>query len=240
MTTPSARNVLITGASSGIGAALAKQFGKNGDRVFALARTLGSMEDLRPFFQSPETHFFPYQCDLQQTTQVIKVASAILKNHGWVDILIHNAGVTYFKDFLDTSLEEYDHVFNTNLRAVFVLTQAILPAMIERKAGTIVNIASYAAKAVYAKSSVYTASKIAMEGMMNVLRSEVRGKGIHITNVFPGAVLTSIWHPKHQERFGHQMLMPDHVANIVFEITCQPPSVMAEEITIRPQGGDLS
>ena len=75
--------------------------------------------------------------------------------------------------------------------------------------------------------------------MMNVLRAEVRRQGINIVNIYPGAVLTSIWNSRHQEKYGGQMLTPTQVAEMVYQISIQPPSVMIEECIIRPQGGDL-
>jgi NADP-dependent 3-hydroxy acid dehydrogenase YdfG len=75
--------------------------------------------------------------------------------------------------------------------------------------------------------------------MMDVLRAETRDKGIKIVNVSPGAVLTPIWHPKHQERYGHLMMKPAEIAKVLYDVSLQPTSMMIEDIIIRPQAGDL-
>ena len=75
--------------------------------------------------------------------------------------------------------------------------------------------------------------------MMNVLRSEVRRQGINIVNVYPGAVSTPIWRQNQLEKFGNQMLTPEQVAEMLYQVSIQPPSLMVEEIILRPQGGDL-
>jgi NADP-dependent 3-hydroxy acid dehydrogenase YdfG len=74
---------------------------------------------------------------------------------------------------------------------------------------------------------------------MNGLRAEVRGEGVHIVNVYPGATLTPIWHPKHQEKFHDQMLKPEDIAEMVFQVSIQPTSMMVEELVLRPQVGDF-
>jgi short-subunit dehydrogenase len=103
----------------------------------------------------------------------------------------------------------------------------------------VINVLSYATKARYTKSSVYSASKAGAEAMMNSLREEVRDQGIKIVNVFPGATLTPMWHQKHQEWYGDQMMHPEDVAEAIYEVTLKPKSVMIEDLVIRPQIGDL-
>jgi short-subunit dehydrogenase len=103
----------------------------------------------------------------------------------------------------------------------------------------VLNILSYVVKEVYTKSAAYSSSKAGTEAMMNVLRSEVRRQGIHIVNVYPGAVSTPIWRQSQREKFGNQMLTPEQVAEMLFQVSIQSPSLMVEEIVLRPQGGDL-
>jgi NADP-dependent 3-hydroxy acid dehydrogenase YdfG len=179
------------------------------------------------------------ECDLRNRDEVDKTAARILSDCGTLEILINNAGVTYFKDFEKTSVEEFDEVIETNLRGLFLTTRSVLGAMIGKGSGTIINILSYAGKSVYTGSSAYAASKAGAEALMNVLRAETRQRGIKIVNVHPGAVLTPIWHPKHQERYRHQMMKPEEVAAMIYEISCQPASMIVEEVILRPQGGDL-
>jgi NADP-dependent 3-hydroxy acid dehydrogenase YdfG len=140
---------------------------------------------------------------------------------------------------MDTSIEEFDHIINTNLRGIFLTTKAVLPAMLQNQSGLVLNILSYVVKEVYTKSAAYSSSKAGAEAMMNVLRSEVRRQGINIVNVYPGAVSTPIWRQNQREKFGNQMLTPEQVAEMLYHVSSQPSSLMVEEIVLRPQGGDL-
>lgn len=235
----SPRVVWITGASSGIGRAVAEEFAYRGDIVIATARSLSKLQSLKGDVRSSSGQSALYKCDITDENQVDSTGKAILSRYGRLDILINNAGVTYFKDFSNTSTKEFDEVINTNLRGLFLTTKAALPSMLERGAGTILNVLSYAVKAIYTGSSAYAASKAGAEALMNVLRAETRDKGIKIVNVFLGAVFTPIWHQKHRERHGHQMMKAAEIAKVIYEISLQPHSMMMEDIVIRPQIGDL-
>jgi NADP-dependent 3-hydroxy acid dehydrogenase YdfG len=156
-----------------------------------------------------------------------------------MEILVNNAGVTYFKELVSTTANEFDHVMDTNVRGMFLLTKAVLPSFLRRRRGLIINILSFAAKTVYTGSSIYSASKSAGSAMMGVLREEVRDKGIKILNVFPGAVSTPMWGTRNRARFEHRMIHPEEIAEYIVATAALPASMMVEEITLRPQRGDL-
>jgi NADP-dependent 3-hydroxy acid dehydrogenase YdfG len=233
------RIVWITGAGSGIGRALAVEFASHLDSIAATGRTLANLTELQGQIEASSGICRAFQCDISNVDQVRSTAELISSSLGSLDILINNAGVTFFKDFSATTVEQFDEVIATNLRGVFLSTRAVLPQMLERGSGLIINVLSYAAKATYTGSSAYAASKAGAEAMMNVLRAETRNKGIKIINVYPGAVFTSIWHPKHREKYGHQMMKPAEIAKVIYELSCQPPSMAIEDVVIRPQVGDL-
>jgi short-subunit dehydrogenase len=233
------RVVWITGASTGIGRSLTNAFASHGDTVIASARTDSHLDELHRLISAAGGVCDICKCDVQSEASVRESADQIMSKYGHLDILINNAGITYFKDFLSTSLEEFDHVMNTNLRGLFLTTKAILPSMLQRKKGLVLNLLSYVVKEVYTKSAAYSASKAGAASLMNVLRAEVRKHGINIMNVYPGAVSTPIWHQDQIEKFGNQMMAPEQVANLLYQISIQPSSLMVEEIILRPQGGDL-
>jgi short-subunit dehydrogenase len=239
METKKPRITWITGASTGIGRALAEVFTSRGDIVIASARTESKLNELCQQISPAHGMCEIIKCDVQSDVSVFDAVKKILELHGHIDVLVNNAGVTYFKDFMDTSIEEFDHVITTNLRGTFLTTKAVLPAMLQSQTGLVLNILSYVVKEVYTKSAVYSSSKAGVEAMMNVLRSEVRRQGINIVNVYPGAVSTPIWRQNQLEKFGNQMLTPEHVAEMLYQVSIQPPSLMVEEIILRPQGGDL-
>jgi NADP-dependent 3-hydroxy acid dehydrogenase YdfG len=233
------RIIWITGASSGIGHSLAEAFIQRGDIVVASARRKEKLEELRKEMSSAPGSCRVCPCDVGDESQVASVRKTILEEYNRVDFLVNCAGVTYFKDFVNTTAQEFDEAIRTNLRGVFLTTKAVLPGMLERSAGVVMNILSYSAKATYTGSSAYSAAKAGAEAMMNVLRAETRSKGIKIVNIFPGAVLTPIWHAKHQERYGRVMMKPAEIAKVIYDMSLQPSSMMIEDIIIRPQQGDL-
>jgi len=239
METKKPRVIWVTGARTGIGKALAIKFASHGDIVAASARTEEKLNELQRQVSSSTGVCSLIPCDVQNEVSVSESVKKILEKHGNIDILINNAGVTYFKDFMATSTEEFDHIVNTNLRGTFLATKAALPAMLQNRSGLVMNIISFIVKEVYTKSAAYAASKAGVEAMMNVLRSEIRRQGINIVNVYPGAVSTRIWRPQQLEKYGNQMLTPEQVADILYDISIQPPSLMVEEIILRPQGGNL-
>jgi short-subunit dehydrogenase len=233
------RIVWITGASSGIGRALVETFIRHGDVVVGSAREEAKLLDMKAHLGESSQRCLIYPCDVRQESAVESTARQILGRFEKIDVLINSAGVTYFKDFLSTTTIEFEQVVDTNLKGTFLVTRSVLSSMLGRRTGLIVNIVSYAAKASYTLSSAYAASKAGVEALMNGLRAEVRDKGIKIVNVFPGAVLTPIWHPKHRERYADRMMKPEELAEPVYQLTCLPASMMMEELIIRPQGGDL-
>ncbi|MFZ1976908.1 MAG: SDR family oxidoreductase [Bacteroidota bacterium] len=237
--TEQGRRVWITGASNGIGAEAAKCFALNGDRVFATARSEQKLRQLKAHIDALRASCEIMVCDVCDESSVTGTGRKILEHFGGLDMLVNNAGVTYFKDFMETTIQEFDHVLNTNLRGTFLCTQTVLPAMIAQQSGLILNVLSFVTKQVYTKSAAYAASKGGAEAMMNVLRAEVRRRGIQIVNVHPGAVRTSIWPDQQRLDYADQMLDPQQAAEMLYKISRQPSSMMVEEVTFRPQGGDI-
>ena len=222
----SPRIVWITGAGSGIGRSLALEFAAAGDTVILSGRTENHLHSLQTSIRAENGRAEVVVCDVRRIEAIQEASRKILASYGTPDILVNNAGITVFKEFLETTPDEFNDILQTNLRGTFLATKAVLPSMIARSQGLIVNIVSFAAKTTYTGSSVYTASKAGVEALMEGLRAEVRGKGIKILNVFPGAVLTPIWHPNVQTKYGNTMMKAEEVAAMIVEITHQPASIM--------------
>lgn len=233
------RTTWITGTSSGIGYALGLEFGVRGDVVVLSGRRESNLLELQSTLRRKGATAFVVPCDVRTEESVREAVRETVAAAGVPNILINNAGVTVFKRFLDTSVQEFDDILNTNLRGAFLVTKEVLPLMIERQHGLIMNVVSYAARTTYTESSVYAASKAGLAAMMEGLRAEVRAERIKIVNVFPGAVLTPIWHPKVQAKHGDKMMTAEDLAKMIYQVSCQPPSMMVEEIVMRPQGGDI-
>ncbi len=234
------RIVWITGAGSGIGRALALEFAAKGERVVLSGRTEPQLRSLQSAIREKNGRADVVLCDVRRNETVEEACRKIVESIGVPDILVNNAGITVFKEFLSTTIDEFDDILQTNLRGSFLVTKSVLPHMVAHTNGLIINVVSFAAKTTYAESSVYAASKAGVAALMEGLRAEVRGKGIKILNVFPGAVLTPIWHPKVQAKYGNKMMTPEDVAKMIVEISRQPASMMVEEIVLRPQQGDIN
>jgi len=232
------RVVLVSGAGSGIGGALARRFAEEGCLVIGFGRNAARLNALAKTVNRSSGDFIPVRCDVRSEAS-IRTAWRKITQLGNVDILVNNAGVTYFKDLVSTTTQEFDEIMETNVRGMFLLTKAVLPSMMKRRTGLIMNILSFAAKTVYTGSGVYSASKSAGAAMMNVLREEVRDKNIKILNVYPGATVTSMWSARHRSRFRHRMMLPEEIAEYLVRTADLPASMMVEEIAFRPQQGDL-
>jgi 3-oxoacyl-[acyl-carrier protein] reductase len=170
---------------------------------------------------------------------VSRAFDLILKEFGRIDVLVNNAGVTYFKPFEQTSVKEFDHVIATNLRGTFLCAKSVLPAMVMRGHGCIINIISVTATTTFESSSAYAAAKAGLLGMSRSLRAEVRKKGVRVIDVLPGAVETAMWPDEARKKYHEKMMQPQDVADVVVSLLHQPQRVITEEILIRPLEGDL-
>lgn len=235
----SPRIVWVTGASSGIGSALAESFASHGDVVYASGRNRRKLQTLARKTRDNGAQIQTIVCDVRKRGEVAAASRIILKKEGKVHILVNNAGVTYFKDFLGTTPREFDEVIGTNLMGLFLTTRSILPSMMKRKDGLIINVLSFAVKKVYTLSAAYTASKAGASSLMDVLREEVRPHGIKVMNVYPGAIHTPMWSNKHRMKYGSQMMTSHEAAEIIYQASLQTNNVMIEELVVRPQVGDL-
>ncbi|MBM4169519.1 MAG: SDR family oxidoreductase [Ignavibacteria bacterium] len=234
------RIVVVTGASAGIGRALAECFARGGDSVVAIARSNAKLDTLIRKLMSAGRDGTAYVCDLRDEEAVERTFRSIQRRVGPIDILINNAGVTRFKSFSETSLRDFEEILETNLRALFLTTKAVLPVFLKRKRGHIINVLSFAAKKTYVNSSVYAGSKSGAAAMMDALREEVRSRGIQVMNVYPGAVLTRMWPRKIRHSHAARMIDPRIIAGAVFEATKLPSSATIEELVIRPERGDVN
>lgn len=227
--------VWISGASTGIGRALADQFHDAGWTVVVSSRSIGRLRS----WSKGKLRAIDVACDVRREASVKKAVAQIVKRAGLPDVVINNAGVTSFKSLTETTPAEYRDIIDTNLTGPFLIAHAVIPRMRRRRSGMIVNILSFAAKAVYTRSSVYGASKAGADMLMRVLRDEVRNDGLRVLNVFPGAVETPMWPKSLREKYAGQMMPVEDVARAIREVVQWPASMMPEELILRPQMGDL-
>lgn len=231
--------VWVTGASRGIGAAIAHAFGAIGMHVIVSGRSREALANVAGRIRSEGGTATVVVMDVTSSKSVQAAAAKITAKFGAVQVLVNNAGVTSFKKFEHTTLSEFDAIIDTNLRGYFLCTQAVLPSMLAAKKGHIITIHSVSAVTTFQNSSVYAASKAGSLAMMRGLRAEVRKQGVRVIDVLPGAVETVMWSKGNREKFAAKMMQPDDVADIVVSLYCQPARATTDEITLRPVDGDL-
>lgn len=185
---------LVTGASSGIGQALALRLAREGARVALVARRLPQLEAVAAELEGAsggEALVLP--CDVADRAQVFTAAERALERFGGVDLLVNNAGYGHHRRFLDWDLDDMERVMRVNYLGALYWTKALLPQMIERRRGWMVFIASVAGKIGVPEESAYVASKFALVGLAEALSIELEDDGVHVLTVCPGTVRTDFF-----------------------------------------------
>jgi short-subunit dehydrogenase len=179
--------VLITGASSGIGALVAQLLAERGAIPVLTARSQGKMLELSASIRSEHA---VYEMDVTSEEQIREVVSQIHQRYGKIDVLLNNAGFGEFVPFTEASISHFQQIMDVNYMGTVRCTHIVLPYMIQSGSGHIVNVASIAGKMATAKSTGYSASKHAVLGLTNALRQELRGTGVMVSAVNPGPIDT--------------------------------------------------
>lgn len=232
--------ILITGASQGIGAAIAKVFAKElpGCRLALVARSEKNLRTVAAHslkLGAGAAEIFP--ADVTSEDDVAAVAAAVKKRFGVVDVLINNAGVFRAAPFAETSVRDFDEIVAANLRSVFLMSRAFVPAMAKRGRGDVFNMSSIAGLGAYPNSAAYCAAKFGVTGLSKVMREELREKGVRVCCVHPGATWSPSW-SKSGVKEGRIMPAAD-VARAFFDVYRLGRRTVVEEIVLRPQLGDL-
>lgn len=231
--------VWVTGASRGIGKEIAIQFSLIGCKVVLSSRTVRELNSVQKEITKLGGEAFVFPFDIGKVSEISKTHTSIVKKLGRVDVLINNAGNTSFHSFENTSLKEFDKIIGVNLRASFLCIKEVLPSMISRKDGCIINIASVVATKIFKNSSAYSAAKAGLVAMLRVLREEVRHNNIKVITIFPGATSTKIWGNK-LNKLSNKMMDAKSVAETVLSIyRLKLKDAYVEELIIRPISGDL-
>lgn len=231
--------VWITGASTGIGRETAKLFSKNDFIVVATARRKSRLVSLVQEIKFAGNEASAFVCDVSSERSVFNTFRRIKERYGKVDVLVNNAGVTFFKSFADSKIYDFDYMMDINLRGSFLCIKSVLPQMLKNRKGHIINILSVAVQTTLENSSLYAASKAGLLAMSDGLRLEVRGYNIKVTNIIPGAVDTPMWDSRTRQRKRNRMMSPEDVATVVFDVVNKPNKMQIEEVVLRPQKGDL-
>lgn len=230
---------IITGAGRGIGRAVALAFAREGALVALAARTTAELDTVSAQIKSRAGRALAVPTDVTREASVAALVEKVLGEFGKVDVLVTSAGVATFAPLVDTKPEEWDHMMAVNLRGVFLACRAVLPPMMKRRRGTIINIVSVAAKRAIPGNAAYAAGKHAVLGLTQVLAEEMRRHGVRVGALSPGAVDTPLWDgiPNPPER--SRMLRPEDVAEAALLMASLPPGASLEDLTLLPAGGIL-
>lgn len=236
------RTVLITGATSGIGEAIAHSFAQNGDRLILTGRREERLSAVKDELESTyQATVFTYPMDVRDAEVVTNLCQKILNEVGPVDILVNNAGLALgLEKFQDYAIEDMLTMLDTNVRGLLLVTRQILPQMVERNQGHIINIGSTAGIYAYGGAAVYSATKAAVKVLADGIRIDTVATDIKVTTVQPGLVETDFslvrFHGD-QERVaqfykGIEALQAQDIGDIILFLANQPRRVQISDITI--------
>jgi 3-oxoacyl-[acyl-carrier protein] reductase len=223
---------LVTGASRGIGLAIARSLAGMGARVSLCARDAKKLELAADELQRDGASVAAVAADVSRASDVTSLVQKTEQSLGPIEILINNAGIGYFAPIQDASEAKWDAVLDTNLKAVFLLSKAVAPGMIGRRSGHIVNIASLAGKNSFTGGGIYCASKWGLLGLTQCMAEDLRPFGIRVSAVCPGSVATDF--SPHTGKDTSKMLQPEDVAHAVETILTQAPQSFISEVVLRP------
>jgi 3-oxoacyl-[acyl-carrier protein] reductase len=219
---------VVTGAGRGIGRAIAIELGRLGARVVLAAR---SRKELEATAGVIGTKASVMPTDVRKKDDLQRLFEHVTATMGPVDILVNAAGLGIFGPVVNFSDEDFEIIIETNLKGIFLASRFVLPSMIERKRGHIINIASIAGKVGSANRAVYCASKFGVVGFTESLAEEVRLNGIRASVICPGSTNTSF---SSSGKSTERMLRPEDVAHAVRVIVTQEPNSFISEIIMRP------
>ncbi|HRN47442.1 MAG TPA: SDR family oxidoreductase [Niabella sp.] len=229
--------VVITGASRGIGFAIAKEFAKNGHHLCITSHNPVKLYKAMEFLQTNYGHEIHAKAfDLSVKENAVAYGNWCL-NYGSPDIVINNAGIFKEGSIAEENEGAMEELMNTNFYSAFYLTQTLLPSMVEKKSGHIFNICSIASLDAYPNGGLYGISKFALYGFSKNLREELKLHSIKVTSVLTGAVMTDSW-----EGFDNKekrIMEAEDIAHIVYAASQLSIAACVEDIVLRPQLGDL-
>jgi len=226
---------LITGASGGIGRAIAVRLAEDGMNLVLCGRNIEKLNETARL-TGREKDMLVMPVDLNGSAAVEEVFAKAVERFGGVDALINNAGLAQSQPFESISLEEYDRIMNTNVKAPFLLTQAALPHLRASDYAAVISIASVTAHKGYPLQSVYSASKHALIGMSKSLANEVYRDNIRVHVISPGGVFTDMVRISRPDLSEEGMILPEDIAEIAAFFLEHRTNAVIDEIQVHRAG----
>ena len=225
---------IVTGAGRGIGRAISLALSRSDARVALAARSELELRAVAEEIKSENGEALVIPTDLTRDEDMERLVKRTLQEWGSIDVLVNNAGWGKTTPVVSARTEDWDRTFQVNLRAPMVLSRLVLPAMIEKKAGAIINISSISGKTGQANTAAYAASKFGLIGFTESLFEEVREYGVKVAAIVPGFVDTPLI-PRARRLDRSKMIRPEDIAQTVLFVLSCSPGACPVEITVRPQ-----
>ncbi len=237
------KTILITGATSGIGEACARKFAVMGSNLILNGRNMDKLERLKHELTALGIEILTLPFDVRDRQAMHQALDSLQGQWKAIDVLINNAGLVLGMDKEhEGSLDEWDVVIDTNIKALLAMTRMVVPGMVERGCGHVINIGSIAGDAAYAGGSVYCATKAAVKALSDGLRIDLVDTPLRVTNIKPGMVETNfsvIRFRGDQQKAdavyeGIQPLTGDDIADVVYYAASAPAHVQIAEVLVMP------
>lgn len=234
------QRLLITGASRGLGAALARSAVRRGHRVFLAARHAGELAALAAEIgaQHGPDAVATRVCDLREGSQADALAATAQQTWGGIDVLVNNAGIGPYRPFLDNTPQDLEQLLALNLAAPMRLALALLPGMVARGRGYLIQIASDLARRPLACMAPYVASKHGLLGFGASLHREFRDRGVRVTTVLPGIIDSSFNGAAEGSKEPRWALPTPDLAEQVVALLDLPETMVVDELVVHPATGD--
>lgn len=225
---------LVTGGNRGIGRAIAWKLATLGANVSICGRDEESLLKTARVIESVGVDVHAQKADVSRSSDVLGLVQATEKKLGPISLLVNNAGIGLFGPVHEKSEEDWHRVLDTNLKSVFLVSRAVVPGMIARKNGDIVNISSLAGKNTFAGGAIYCASKWGLQGLTGCMAEDLRGFGIRVSAICPGSVATEF--AGRGPKDSTKVLTAEDVAHAVAMVVTQGPQSFISEVHLRPVG----
>ena len=235
------KTVLITGATSGIGLGCARKFAQNGDRLILTGRNEQRLNEICKELTEKGTEVLTLAFDVRNRKVAEKLMTELPEEWKKIDVLVNNAGLALGLDpEYEGNLDEWETMIDTNIKGLLTMTRLVVPGMVERNSGHIINIGSVAGDAAYAGGNVYCATKAAVKALTDGLRIDVINTAIRVTNLKPGLVETNFSNVRFRgdnERAdslyrGIKPLVGDDIADVAVYAANAPEHVQIAEVLI--------
>ncbi|UCE65702.1 MAG: SDR family oxidoreductase [Candidatus Zixiibacteriota bacterium] len=226
--------VVITGASRGIGAEIARAFAKENCKLVLCGRDETLLNQAAESCALPDGDIITIRADIRKAEGIKRIVDTACNQFGRVDIFVNNAGVGYRRSIVEVAEAEYDSTFDTNLKAVFLSFKELIPRMKKQGGGQIINISSMAAQKSDPGIAVYAASKAALNKLSESVAGEVRGDNIKICVVAPGYTATDMSNASSAKESGRLRLSPAEVADAVVYLARQNENAWVSMVEMRP------